>query len=176
MSMDWSVFAEAVEDRPPFLEDLLSSATDEQADGTASSEDLLTRLRNAPPAEREDVLAAFLQQEVQAVLRLNATPAPTVEFSDLGMDSLMAVELRNRINRGFAGEYVASNTVVFDYPSIGGLARHLAGELASDGVLTGGDAPASLLEQPVPEQRPQGIDRTGWHRNCRHGMPRAGRG
>ena len=76
MSMDWSVFAEAVEDRPPFLEDLLSSATDEQADGTASSEDLLTRLRNAPPAEREDVLAAFLQQEVQAVLRLNATPAP----------------------------------------------------------------------------------------------------
>ena len=59
MSMDWSVFAEAVEDRPPFLEDLLSAATDEQADGAAASEDLLTRLRNAPPAEQEDVLAAF---------------------------------------------------------------------------------------------------------------------
>ncbi len=155
MSMDWSVFAEAVEDRPPFLEDLLSSASDEQANEAATAEDLLSRLRNAPPAEREDVLAAFLQQEVQAVLRLNATPAPTVEFSDLGMDSLMAVELRNRINRGFAGEYVASNTVVFDYPSITGLARHLAGELGSADGFTGADAPAALPEQPVPEQRPQ---------------------
>ena len=155
MSMDWSVFAEAVEDRPPFLEDLLSSATDEQADDAASSEDLMSRLRNAPATEQEEVLAGFLQQEVQAVLRLNATPAPTVEFSDLGMDSLMAVELRNRINRGFAGEYVASNTVVFDYPSIMGLARHLAGELGSADGFTGADAPAALPEQPVPEQRPQ---------------------
>ena len=155
MSMDWSVFAEAVEDRPLFLEDLLASATDEQADEAATSEDLLSRLRNAPPAEREDVLAAFLQQEVQAVLRLNTTPAPTVEFSDLGMDSLMAVELRNRINRGFAGEYVASNTVVFDYPSISGLARHLAGELGSADGFTGADVPATLPEQPVQEQRPQ---------------------
>ena len=155
MSMDWSVFAEAVEDRPPFLEDLLSSASDEQADEAATSEDLLSRLRSAPAMDHEDVLAAFLQQEVQAVLRLNATPAPTVEFSDLGMDSLMAVELRNRINRGFAGEYVASNTVVFDYPSITGLARHLAGELGSADGFTSADAPAALPVQPVQEQRPQ---------------------
>ena len=155
MSMDWSVFAEAVDDRPPFLEDLLSSAVDEEAVGAAPSEDFLTRLRSAPAVEQEDVLAAFLQQEVQAVLRLTATPALTVEFSDLGMDSLMAVELRNRINRGFAGEYVASNTVVFDYPSISGLARHLAGEIGGANGLTGADEPAALPEQPVQEQRPQ---------------------
>ena len=67
----------------------------------------------------------------------------------------MAVELRNRINRGFAGEYVASNTVVFDYPSIVGLARHLAGELAGAGALTGGAAPATIIEEPAQEQPPQ---------------------
>ena len=47
-------------------------------------------------------------------------------FFDLGMDSLMAVELRNRLNRAFAGEYTASNTIVFDYPDVATLARYLA--------------------------------------------------
>ncbi len=129
MSMDWSVFEEAVEERPAFLEDLLSSAADDGTDAAAASEDLLTRLRSAPAAEHQEVLASFLQQEVQAVLRLSTAPAPTVGFFDLGMDSLMAVELRNRLNRAFAGEYTASNTMVFDYPDIETLAEHLVGEL-----------------------------------------------
>ena len=106
------------------------------------------RLREEP----EEVLVSFLQQEVQAVLRLPTTPAPAVEFSELGMDSLMAVELRNRLNRAFAGEYVASNTVVFDYPSIIGLAGHLAAEFGE----AGDTAVAAVLpQQPVPERRPQ---------------------
>ena len=145
MSMDWSVFEEAVDDRPAFLEDLLSVAADE-ADSPASPEDLLSRLREAPA--REELLVAFLQQEVQAVLRLTTAPAPTVGFFDLGMDSLMAVELRNRLNRAFADEYVVPNTVVFDYPDIATLARHLAGELGE-----AGGAPA-VLAQPEPEPLP----------------------
>ena len=105
MSMDWSVFEEAVQDRPLFLEDMLSSDDDDTVDDSASSEDVLSRLRSAPAAGPEEVLVSFLQQEVQAVLRLSSAPSPTVGFFDLGMDSLMAVELRNRLNRAFAGEY-----------------------------------------------------------------------
>ena len=126
MSMDWSVFEEAVEDRPPFLEDLLSTTTDAEAESPALSDDLITRLGQTPAAEREALLVSFLQQELQAVLRLPSAPEPTVGFFDLGMDSLMAVELRNRLNRAFADAYTASNTVVFDYPDIAVLARHLA--------------------------------------------------
>ena len=152
MAMDWSMFEEAVEDRPPLLEDLLSAVGDDADDPQDSPDDLLSGLRAAPPAEREQLLVSFLQRELQAVMRLPATPAPAVEFSELGMDSLMAVELRNRLNRAFAGEYVASNTVVFDYPSIVGLAGHLAAEFGA-----AGDTPtaAVLPEQPVPERRPQ---------------------
>ena len=154
MAMDWSVFEEAVADRPPLLEDMLSSVSDDdnQTDGSTSSEDVLSRLWNAPAGGPEEVLVSFLQQEVQAVLRLPTLPAPAVEFSELGMDSLMAVELRNRLNRAFAGEYVASNTVVFDYPSIIGLAGHLAAEFGE----AGDTAVAAVLpQQPVPERRPQ---------------------
>ena len=132
----------------------MSSTDDDTVDDSASSEDVLSRLRSAPVAGPEEVLISFLQQEVQAVLRLSSAPSPTVGFFDLGMDSLMTVELRNRLNRAFAGEYVASNTVVFDYPDISSLASHIAEELGQLG--EAGDAPASSVSpEPVtPEQPP----------------------
>ena len=133
MSTDWSVFEEAVEDRPAFLEDLLSSDEDIATTASTASEDVIARLRGAPDSGREDVLVEFLQQEVQAVLRLSTSPSPSVGFFDLGMDSLMAVELRNRLNRAFAGEYVASNTIVFDFPTVAVMAGHLAEELGDLG-------------------------------------------
>ena len=148
MSMDWSVFEEAVEDRPPLLEDLLSTTADAGEGASGSTRNVLSRLRESPGVEREEVLVAFLQAEVQSVLRLPSEPAPTVGFFDLGMDSLMAVELRNRLNRAFAEEYTASNTIVFDYPDIATLARHLAEEL---GQVEGVPVPEP---QPGPEQRP----------------------
>ena len=45
----------------------------------------------------------------------------------------MAVELRNRLNRAFDGEYVASNTIVFDYPTVSDLARYLAEDIGDVG-------------------------------------------
>ena len=146
MAMDWSVFEEAVEDRPAFLEELLSSVTEEGADGSVSSEDLLTRLASADAPEREDLLVSFLQQELQAVLRLPSAPAPTVGFFDLGMDSLMAVEFRNRLNRALTGACTVSNTVVFDYPDIEVLARHLDGEI--------GEVDAASASQAEPGAQP----------------------
>ena len=147
LARDWVAFGESLESRPPFLEDVLSDGADDGAD-EATDEDLLSRLRAAPAATREDVLASFLQAEVKAVLRLPTAPAPTVGFFDLGMDSLMAVELRNRLNRALAGAHTASNTVVFDYPDIAVLAAHLAGELAE---VVGADAPAT---PPAPAPGP----------------------
>ena len=148
MAMDWSVFEEAVEDRPPFLEDLLSAVTEDGADAAVSSDDLLTQLASANAGAREDLLVTFLQQELQAVLRLPSTPAPNVGFFDLGMDSLMAVELRNRLNRALAGACTVSNTVVFDYPDIEVLAKHLDGEL---GEVEPGAAPQP---EPAAQARP----------------------
>ncbi|MDE3261804.1 MAG: SDR family NAD(P)-dependent oxidoreductase, partial [Acidobacteriota bacterium] len=141
MAMDWSVFEEAVQDRPPLVEDLLSSASEPEDEASSSSEDVLTRLRGPLGTERRDLLVTFLQGEVQAVLRLSSAPSPTVGFFDLGMDSLMAVEFRNRLNRAFSGVYTAPNTVVFDYPDIAKLAAHLDEELGEVG-----EAPA-----PEPE-------------------------
>ena len=78
-------------------------------------------------------MVSFVQQELQAVLRLASLPETSVGFFDLGMDSLMAVELRNRLNRALSGSCVVSNTAVFDHPDTASLARHLLAQIAVPG-------------------------------------------
>ena len=87
---------------------------------------LLERVGEATVSDREGMLLGFVQRELQAALQMSSLPDPGVGFFDLGMDSLMAVELRNRLNRGLGGSHVLSSTVVFDYASPQALARHLA--------------------------------------------------
>ena len=151
-AVDWQAFGESVGGRPPLLNDLLAVDTD---DGTTSSEDLLTQLDSSPPAGHEDLLVSFLQREVQAVLRLPSAPASAVGFFDLGMDSLMAVELRNRVNRALSEIYTAPNTLVFDYPTIGDLARHLV-----DAVVASSQASEPAPDLPTdlePEREPASL-------------------
>ena len=147
-AIDWTLMAEGSGVRSPFLDDLLVKTKTRQptaADSAATG--LMAELREAPTDEKRNLLASFIRQELKAVLRLSSSPSPTAGFFDLGMDSLMAVELRNRLNRALAGEYTASNTIVFDHPSVAELARHLAEEIEN---LTG--APRGP-ERPAREPR-----------------------
>jgi NAD(P)-dependent dehydrogenase (short-subunit alcohol dehydrogenase family) len=77
-------------------------------------------------AERHDWLVAHLQREVSAVLGLgeDAMPDARAGFFRLGMDSLMAVDLRDRLSRTTG--VPLSVTIVFDYPNITELAVFLA--------------------------------------------------
>ena len=150
-AVDWPVFGDSLADEPSLLEDMLVGATDDGEDSD-SSEDLLAQLGSTPAAGREDLLVSFVQREVQAVLRLPSAPAPGVGFFDLGMDSLMAVELRNRLNRAFSETYSAPNTLVFDYPTIADLARHLVDAL--------GESEPAPAPQAEPEPSPQELARS----------------
>ncbi|ORV14130.1 type I polyketide synthase [Mycobacterium celatum] len=111
--------------RPPILDLVLPSAVGE-ATGDA---ELLRQLQEIPVAQRASFITEFLQREVQGFLRLAQPPAATSRFLDLGTDSLMAIELRNRLHSQFGGIFTINATAVFDYPTIGGLAEYLAGQL-----------------------------------------------
>ena len=90
---------------------------------------LVDRLSRQPAGERAETVLAVVRAEIAAVLGLPAAADIDVRrpFSDLGFDSLTAVELRNRLN-AVTGLRL-SGTVVFDRPSAEALARHLLGEL-----------------------------------------------
>ena len=128
VSVDWPRFAAAAAPSPPLLSELADAGEEEEP--PLGRGELVTRLREAPAEERERLLADFVRDEVRSLLRLPAPPPAEMGFFDLGMDSLMAVELRNRVNRALAGEYVVRNTVVFNHPSPHKLAEHLAEGLA----------------------------------------------
>ena len=129
--VDWQGFASSYDNRPPLVENMLSSTVQESASTvvTVSPDNLPTQLQDMTKDEYENLLVLFIQQELQASLRLSTPPSPSASFIDLGMDSLMAVEVGNRLNRALAGKHVVSSTVMFDYPNVKDLAHHLAEEL-----------------------------------------------
>ncbi len=124
--------------RPPILDLVLPSA----AGDTAGDAELLRQLQEIPVAQRADFITEFLQREVQGFLRLAQPPAATSRFLDLGTDSLMAVELRNRLHSQFGGAFTINATAVFDYPTIGGLGEYLAAQLP--------DAESPAGQPPTP--------------------------
>ena len=83
---------------PPLLRQLIARAKTDGRDTAAV--DILTRLRETPVADRLSVLQAMLTEQVMRVLAPNATyrPDPDRGLLELGMDSLMAIELRNRVS------------------------------------------------------------------------------
>ena len=84
--------------------------------------DLLATL---PAAERKARLEQYIRSELAAVLRLSAnTPLDAyTRLFDFGLDSLMAVELKNKVEAQLACALRA--TVIFDYPTLAVLIPHL---------------------------------------------------
>ncbi len=130
--VDWAALAERNELLVPMLEEVLPARRRRDLRAQPGSV-LQERLAAVPEGGREAVLAAFLQAEMQAILGLSDPPPTDVGFFDLGVDSLMAVDLRGRINRALTGLYSVSNTAVFDYPDVASLAEHLAAGIAATG-------------------------------------------
>ncbi|MGE0158275.1 MAG: type I polyketide synthase [Gemmatimonadales bacterium] len=139
---DWTTLKELHQSRRarPFLEHVgaTRAATSVVPQPTPR---LADRLANAPFAARNDVVMDFVREEVAAVLGLDAKAAlaPDTGLFEMGMDSLMSVELRRRLAEG-SGRALPS-TLTFNYPSIAALTGFLESELARGQALTAVNGP-----------------------------------
>jgi acyl carrier protein len=108
---------------PPLLRELVGA----QPRRSGGQSDLLTQLKKLAPGEREGALLVALQAEAAKVLGLGSPREVSVErpLKELGLDSLMAVELRNRIAKRIGVPLPA--TLVFDYPTLVTQGRYLLG-------------------------------------------------
>ncbi len=119
--IDWKKFAASRPEQAARLQKLgiFSHAAPPPAGEFASA---LARLS---ADEREPFVARSIQQEVAAVLDLGEPASISVEkpLIELGLDSLMAVELRERLNS--LCQISLPSTVVFDHPSVRALSREV---------------------------------------------------
>ncbi|PJJ06458.1 acyl transferase domain-containing protein [Streptomyces sp. 2333.5] len=118
----------------PLIGDLPEIRTEiERADGTGGDDrrsELDRQLAGLEPAEQERVLTDLVRSYAAGVLHYAGTAdvPPNRPFRDLGVDSLIAVELRNALS--LACGIALSATVVFDYPTPTALAGFLRTRIA----------------------------------------------
>ncbi|MFE7490544.1 SDR family NAD(P)-dependent oxidoreductase, partial [Kitasatospora sp. NPDC057541] len=137
------------EDLPPVLAGLAARRPGAERPGPGTGRALVRRLAAAPVAEQERQLVDLVRTHAAAVLghRDGGAIDPDRAFSELGLDSLAALELRNRLN-GAAGLRLPA-TVLFDHPSAGALGRHLRAELLDEPRRPRAAAPARVAEEPI---------------------------
>ncbi len=136
----WETFAPvfAIARRRPMIEDLpevaaaVAGAAGGRRDEAAASE-LRRRMADTPAQKRGQVMLEMVRIEVARVLGHPSAAAVDAgrAFKALGFDSLLAVQLRNRLD-GVTGLELPA-TLIFDYPTPMAVAEHLLGRLVGDG-------------------------------------------
>ena len=144
LPIEWSKFLQQFpkDNIPPFL----SSFADSEQQSSKEKESFLQQLSTTALSDRQNLLVARIRSQIARIMGLDATDIGTkVGFADLGMDSLMAVELRNYLQNILERSIPAS--LVFDYPNVEALAEYFIQD----------------FEKPIdesdilPEEQPQAI-------------------
>ncbi|MGW2332288.1 type I polyketide synthase, partial [Streptomyces sp. NPDC001700] len=140
----------------PEVRQLIDTGASTSADdsGTGSPSALANRLADLGKAEQEESLLEIVRRHMAVVLGYatpEAVPADRA-FMELGFDSVMAVEFRNRL--GAATGLRLPATTVFDYPTPIALARHIRTELFGSEadavrVVYGGSPAGAIEDDPI---------------------------
>jgi acyl carrier protein/NAD(P)-dependent dehydrogenase (short-subunit alcohol dehydrogenase family) len=126
--IDWAALKPLYEARRkrPFL----AAITDAPANPTRrqdADDSIPARLQRAAANQRSSLLADYIGGAVSSVLGTTGPVAADRGFFDMGMDSLMAVELKFRLERDLGLEL--PSTLTFNYPSVAALAEMIGLEL-----------------------------------------------
>jgi len=111
--------------------------------------ELLTRLKAAHRASRPRIVIGYLQEEIRWVLGAEEAPEPDTVIMETGMDSLMVVDLRDRLQQQVGSQVELVATLVFEYPRVSELANYLLETLALDGSLAATNEAASPPAKPA---------------------------
>lgn len=135
ISVNWSKFIREFSANgtpPPLLSDLAREiGTSKEAERLPKEQpELLQKLMDLLPQDRLDILSSYIQWEVGKILGLDPSCRldPNRGFFQMGMDSLMAVMLKNRLQTDLAHPF-SSAGFIFNYPTVSSLAGYLAKEV-----------------------------------------------
>lgn len=150
-NVDWASFKTLYEARgqKALLEQIETQLQKEDPQVLLQRHELLQQLQEAPRSKYQELLITHLQKEVASVLGFEPSqlPNPQQGFFEMGMDSLMAVQLKSRLEASLGFSLPA--TLAFEHPTIKDLAKYLVKEVMSCESLITND---SQLSQGKDEQ------------------------
>ena len=121
------------------------------ASRAGGASELAARIADATPPARIALVQSFLRSEASRVLRIPEDKLDqSAPLTGLGMDSLMGLELRNRVEASLGLRMPA--TLLWTYPTISALAGHLAEQMAPPA-----EAPVEQLPEPVAAPVQEGV-------------------
>lgn len=150
LNVDWKTFVRSYNGQSisPFYYDLIQvdkpvpvKAAEKPAVAT-----IVNQLRDVPANQRRRLLMNHIREQAGVVMGLptSVLSDPRQTLNAMGLDSLMAVELRNALGQS-TGETLPT-TLIFDYPSLDALTNHIL-----DDVLKLGEVAPHVTEVKPPE-------------------------
>ncbi|MCF2149628.1 type I polyketide synthase [Desmonostoc muscorum LEGE 12446] len=131
--INWTKFLQQFSSgkEPPLVSNFVTQTPGVEKESSTEDLELLRQLQETIVSERENLLIARIQDKVVKVLQFDSSfrPNPRTGFFDMGMDSLMSVELKNQLEK-LVGSSLPS-TLTFEYSTIEALARYLLEKVIS---------------------------------------------
>jgi len=156
LPMDWQRYCGQFPgaSAPAFLSRVVQGQSSVEAVPVSAAARLRAELEGAAPRKRLDLLMEHVRDHALHVLGLPPTFSLDAQqgLRDVGLDSLLALELRKRLQS--AVEYPLPATLAFDYPTVADLARYLATDVLALELTTPSEhpAPESTARQSALEE------------------------
>ena len=128
--VDWTVFGPvfAARRKRPLLEELAVLAVQVASSGAKEPKNqrIRERIQQVPRSEKRPLLHSYIRDEVAGILGFSSSDGldPKQGFFKMGMDSMMTVQLRNRLDQNLGCSLPP--TVAFEYPTVESLTKFLA--------------------------------------------------
>jgi hypothetical protein len=123
--------SEAALSVPPLLRGLFTAQSSTTIEQPQNGQSARERLLNAPVEERAGLLRDLLHQQIAAVVGTSTDAVDiAIPITSLGIDSLMAVEIRNRLDKNLSLNVAVAS--ILEGPSILQLVELLKGQLDGD--------------------------------------------
>ena len=123
--IDWKKYFECTDKSQAWYSEIIQSL-DTSYISPEKSANLIEILQESPAERKKEVILDFVRSLISRIIKM--PPGNIVDkkgFFEMGMDSLMAVEVKNALKNHLGKSFVIPATLVFDYPSVNKLADYL---------------------------------------------------
>ncbi len=133
LPIHWPAFLRQfpVGNAPALVSDFAAEQVQTSVAEATSRSKLLEQLQQTAPSERKELLVGYLRDQAIRILGLQASYSLDTRqpLNEMGLDSLMAIELKNALSQAVGKDLPA--TLLFNYPTIESLADHLLSDVLS---------------------------------------------